>query len=341
MTGPFPFFSIVIPVLDEERHIGQVLASLLEQARGLACEILVMDGGSADRTRAIAAEIAIRNPSVRLIDNPGRTQSAACNLAAGLVAAQSRILIRADAHAFYPPGFVVRALQALQESGATSVVVPMRTVGHGALQRAIAAAQNSRLGNGGASHRGASASRFIDHGHHAVFDLDFFRLLGGYDSSFTHNEDAELDVRALRAGGRIWLCGEAAIDYVPRRTWLSLARQYRGHGHGRGRTTRKHGLRLKLRQRLPLALLAGTGLAPLSPLSPWLGLPAACYLGLAALWGAFEAVRRRDPALLLMGPSAVVMHLSWAVGYLASTTRPLPRQGAPSLPAAARSPGLS
>ncbi len=341
MTRSLPFFSIVVPVLNEEPHIGQVLSSLLEQVRDHDCEILVMDGGSVDRTRAIAAEIAIRNPSVKLIDNPARTQSAACNLAAELVSARSRLLVRADAHAFYPSDFVLKAIAALRESGATSVVVPMRTVGRGVVQRAIAATQNSRLGNGGASHRRLGASRFVDHGHHAVFDLDFFRAIGGYDVSFTHNEDAELDVRALRAGGRIWLCGEAAIDYFPRNTWRGLARQYRAHGRGRARTTRKHGLRLKTRQCLPLALLAGTALGLLAPLSPCLGIPAVSYLGLAALWGAAEAARRRDPALLLMGPSAVVMHLSWAAGYLESRLRDLPRPRALSVSAPAQSPGLS
>ena len=323
MTRP-PFVSIAIPVLNEQRHIGPVLASLLDQVIGLDCEILVLDGGSDDATRTVAADVAAANPVVRLIDNPGRTQSAACNLAAELAAPQSRVLLRVDAHAGYPPGFVRDLLRALRQTGATSVVVPMRTVGDGALSRAIAAAQNSRLGNGGSGHRRAGRSRLVDHGHHAAFDLDFFRSIGGYDTSFTHNEDAEFDVRALEAGGRIWLCSEAAIDYFPRASLRQLARQYFRHGRGRARTTRKHGLRLKLRQRLPLALLAMTSLGLLAPFSPWLGVGALLYLATSLLWGMAEAARQRHPALLLMGPAAIVMHLSWAIGYLSSHLRTAP-----------------
>lgn len=333
MTVVLPFFSIVIPVLDEERHVGDVLASLLAQVRDRNAEILVMDGGSRDATRAIVEAISVHDPSVRLIDNPGRTQSAACNLAAELVSPKSTILLRADAHAAYPPDFVVLTIQALQASGATSVVVPMRTVGSGVQQRAIAAAQNSRLGNGGSSHRRAGMSRFVDHGHHAAFWLPFFRSIGGYDCSFTHNEDAEFDVRGHRAGGRVWLCGEAAIAYFPRDSLSSLARQYVRHGRGRARTIYKHRLRPKLRQSLPLVLLAAVAAGLLAPVVPWLGVPAAIYLGASVLWGAAAAVRRRDPALLLMGLAAMVMHLAWAIGFLDGGRRFLiTRQVRPMIP---------
>ena len=317
MTTPsLPFFSIVVPALNEEDYIAQALASLLHQVRGHAAEILVLDGGSHDETRAIVRSIAVDNPVVRLVDNPGRTQSAACNLAAQLAAQQSRILLRADAHAAYPQNFVLDIIRALDSTDATSVVVPMRTVGVGAVQRAIAATQNSRLGNGGSGHRRIGLSRFVDHGHHAAFHIEFFRSMGGYDPSFTHNEDAELDVRNLQAGGRIWLCAEAIIDYFPRSSLSQLTRQYVRHGRGRARTTSKHRLRLKVRQCLPLAILASMVLCLLTPVVPWLAIPSGSYLIACFTWGSFEACRRRDLALLLMGPAAVVMHLAWAVGFL-------------------------
>jgi succinoglycan biosynthesis protein ExoA len=324
-----PFFSVVIPVLNEERHIGTILASLLVQLQDEEAEILVMDGGSSDGTRSIVTAVAATNEMVRWIDNPGRTQSAACNLAAENLAPQSRILLRVDAHAAYPRDFVFQVINALRTTGATSVVVPMRTVGIGAQQRAIAAAQNSRLGNGGSSHRRIAASRFVDHGHHAAFDLDFFRSVGGYDRSFTHNEDGEFDVRGLRAGGRVWLCSEAVIDYFPRDSLSGLCRQYVRHGRGRARTTRKHGLRLKARQALPLLLLPMTAIGLLSPVLPWIGIPGGIYLCSSVLWGMVTAVKRRDPALLLMGPAAVVMHLSWATGFFDGWLRARPGRPIP------------
>ena len=334
MIEPLPRFTMVMPVLNEERYVELALSSLLDQVEGRNGEVLVLDGGSRDATRAIVTRLAAAHPVIRLVDNPGRTQSAACNLAAELAHPESGVMLRADAHAAYPSDFVATVLQALLDTGATSVAVPMRTVGKAFLQRAIAATQNSRLGNGGSSHRRAGMSRFVDHGHHAAFNLAFFRSIGGYDRDFTHNEDAELDVRAVQAGGRVWLCTEATIDYFPRDSLRQLARQYLRHGRGRARTIAKHRLRLKLRQGLPLIILATGALAALAPLLPWLGFPIACYLLACLGWGVVDAARGRDAASLLMGPAAIVMHLSWAIGFLQGRLRQAvpKRRSGPAMP---------
>lgn len=332
-----PPITIVMPVLDEERHVGQALASLLDQLGDIPAEILVMDGGSRDATAAIVTALACSHPIIRLVRNPARLQSSACNLAASMAAAGSRVLLRTDAHASYPPGFVRACVEPLAETGATSVVVPMRTVGTRATQRAIAAAQNSRLGNGGSSHRRIGTSHFVDHGHHAAFDLDFFRSIGGYDVGFTHNEDAELDVRALQAGGRIWLCCEATIDYYPRESLCQLARQYARHGRGRARTVAKHRMRLRLRQRLPILILGAFLCMLLAPLAWPLAVPAALYVCACLGWGLAASAVERDPALLLMGPSAIVMHVSWAIGFLDGRLlrRPVRKTTAPTVLAGA------
>ena len=98
--------TLAVPVLNEESYIASCLESLLTQGDTHRLEILVLDGGSQDRTAAIVREMAARHPEIRLVENPARLQSAAVNLAARIAARESRILLRADAHAWYPPGFV-------------------------------------------------------------------------------------------------------------------------------------------------------------------------------------------------------------------------------------------
>ena len=336
MTDQSAFLTIVVPVLNEEEHVAQALGSLLVQLEGRPAEILVMDGGSTDATRAIVTHLAIVNPPIRLVDNPGRLQSAACNLAAEMMDPRGRVLMRADAHASYPAGFVDNVVAAFESTGATSVVVPMRTVGRQFLQRAIAATQNSWLGNGGSRHRRNVASQFVDHGHHAAFDVAFFRSIGGYDASFSHNEDAEFDIRASESGGRAWLCAEATIDYFPRTTLGQLWRQYRRHGRGRARTSIKHHVLPKLRQLAPLVVLGSVAVGMVSPLLPLCALPSGVYVICCVAWGAVTALRRHDPALLLMGPVSMTMHLSWAVGFLETQLERLhlPAAGALSTSAA-------
>jgi succinoglycan biosynthesis protein ExoA len=312
-----PSVTIVVPALNEEAHIEACVESLVDQFYPGLIEIMVLDGGSTDATRAIVQRLARQHGIVRLIHNPGRLQSAACNLAARLAAPWSTVLVRADAHAVYQRHFVAACALSLQEKGATSVVVPMRTVGDKGLQRAVAAVQNSVLGNGGSAHRQAGRSGFVEHGHHAAFDLAFFRSVGGYDETFTHNEDAELDVRMAAAGGRIWMCGEATIDYIPRSRISALARQYFNHGKGRARTLLTHGLRPKPRQMLPLAMLFGCvgGLVAAPFWAPAALVPAG-YAAACTAVGLVAALRARSLPFLAMGPVAMVMHLSWAVGVL-------------------------
>lgn len=330
---PRPALAVIVPTLDEERHIRACLESLLPQVDAARDEVLVVDGGSRDATRSIVAEIAARHPSVRLIDNPKRIQAAAVNLAARLAAPGIRVIVRADAHALYPADFVARCVAALRESGAASAVVPMRTVGRHGFQRAVAAVQDSLLGNGGAAHRRGGPSAFVDHGHHAAFDREVFLAVGGYDESFTHNEDAELDHRLRQAGHRIWMCRAATITYFPRERASALARQYYNHGRGRGRTLMRHRIRPRLRQMLPpaatLGSIGGLALATVEPAA--LVLPGT-YLAICHLYAVGLAARRRDAWLLAGGLVATIMHVSWTMGLLRSVavglrTRPEP-QGA-------------
>jgi succinoglycan biosynthesis protein ExoA len=314
--------AVVIPVLNESAYIAACLHSLLPQAREAGAVLMVMDGGSTDGTQSIVARLAQDHPELSLLNNPKRIQSAAVNLAAQIAPPSVRLLLRADAHSLYPPNFIATCVAALHANHATSVVVPMHTVGRGGLQNAIATVQASRLGNGGSAHRVGGRSGFVDHGHHALFDREFFLKLGGYDEGFSHNEDAELDRRAIAAGGRVWMCAEAAITYFPRRSLGALARQYCNFGSGRMRMLRRHHLRPKPRQMAaPTILILCVLSLLLLPLSPWFGLFLALYAGSCVLWAVISAVRSRDPWLLGVAPAAMVVHLAWGFGFLREALR--------------------
>jgi succinoglycan biosynthesis protein ExoA len=312
---------IVIPTLDEAAVVARVVARVLEDEGLVDPLVVVADGGSNDATRHIVREIAGRDPRVRLIDNPGRLQSAALNLAAQAAAGDRPWLVRVDAHADYPADYASSLIAEALRTGAASVVVSMDTVGEAGFQRAVAAAQNSLLGTGGSAHRLAGEGRWVDHGHHALFELAAFSAIGGYDESFSHNEDAEFDIRLAEQGGRIWLTDQVRIAYHPRRTPGALWRQYFSYGKGRARTALKHFTPLKLRQALPLAVAPAALSAALSPLFWPLALPALVWALAALSFGAVLGARRRDPWALLSGPAAMIMHLGWSAGFWAQLLR--------------------
>ncbi|HYP90326.1 MAG TPA: glycosyltransferase family 2 protein [Polyangiaceae bacterium] len=307
---------VVIPTLNESAHIEQVLATLLEDRAVLDLSIVVVDGGSTDGTQSLVDAVSRRHREVRLMHNPRRIQSSGINLAVRRYGRDAEVLIRCDAHAIYPEGYCRKLVDTLERTGADSVVVPMDSLGKAPFQRAVAWVSNSPVGTGGSAHRAGRQSGFVDHGHHAAFRMSMFRACGGYDDSFTHNEDAELDCRQRALGARIYLDSEIRLGYHPRDELRSLFMQYFKYGAGRSRTVRRHPTSLRLRQ---LAVPGHLVLSVISlltlPLSPWLLIWPAIYLSVLGAFAVLLCARHRDLCALWSSVAALVMHTAWALGF--------------------------
>ncbi|MBA4339769.1 MAG: glycosyltransferase family 2 protein [Hyphomonas sp.] len=314
----------VIPALNEARHIETCIRSLMAGSQALRqVPMLVADGGSSDDTVAIVERLRTEFPNLSVLHNPKRLQAAALNLAAAGAPVAATILVRCDAHSIYPENFILDVAQSLVDTGAASLVIPMDAVGETCFEKANAWIVDTPLGSGGAAHRGGKASGWVDHGHHAGFDLSWYRRIGGYDESFSHNEDAEYDVRLGKAGGRVYLDAGIRIQYIPRGNVRRLWKQYEGYGRGRAKNVRKHGSRLKLRQTVPIFALLGSALGLVASLVYWpaIILPLG-YVAILALASGLVALKHKSLCGLYAGLAAGTMHMSWAFGYLREATRP-------------------
>ncbi len=306
---------IVIPCLNEEKHIEPLIGKLGQALDDLDARIVVADGGSTDRTREIVRDIAERDSRVLLLDNPKRLQSAAINLAMETFGDDCEYFIRIDAHGDYPADYCQTLVEEAGATGADSVVVAMRTMGFSAFQKATAVAQNSKLGNGGSKHREGAKGHWAEHGHHALMRVAAFRAVGGYDETFSHNEDAELDYRLHKAGYRIWLTDKTAMTYYPRSSIPTLFKQYLGYGRGRARNILKHRSMPSLRQMLPLAVVPifiGAFLAILN----WIAvIPVGLWAVACIAYGFWIALGEKNPYGPLAAISAMVMHFAWSMGF--------------------------
>src|SRR6266404_9525267 len=232
--------------LNEEAHIESVIACLQADLRCSEALIAVSDGGSLDQTVAIVKRIASTDPRVHVLTTVKRLSTgASVNRAVESFGRGRTWLVRVDAHAGYPKNYASRLVAKAIETGASSVVTPMFTRGHTCFERAAAAAQNSFLGTGGSAHRLPNRRGWVEHGHHALFNLEWFRKLGGYESKF--GEDPEFDRRLIIGAGRIWLADDLAISYFPRNNTIALFCQYVKHGRGRAHTFIRHGGRKRIR----------------------------------------------------------------------------------------------
>jgi succinoglycan biosynthesis protein ExoA len=150
--------------------------------------------------------------------------------------------------------------------------------------------------------------------------MSAFRAVGGYDETFSHNEDAELDVRLRRAGYRIWMTPDPVYTYYPRRTVRALARQYFWFGHGRARTVLRH-REANLRQLAVAPVVPALLVAGLVPRSRLARSPMVLWL-VAVLAASHATARTARPAEQAQVALAVgVMHGAWSAGFCSHLLR--------------------
>lgn len=113
-----PTVSVVVPAYNETGAIDACLDSIAAQTYPNIVEVFVVDGRSADDTRALVE----RRGDASVLDNPRRMQAAALNL--GIGAATGDLVCRVDAHCVLDPGYVERCVEVLAETGAAMVGGP-------------------------------------------------------------------------------------------------------------------------------------------------------------------------------------------------------------------------
>jgi succinoglycan biosynthesis protein ExoA len=306
-VGLVPEVTVALPVLNEAAHIDGCLQAVVAQTYPRIVEILVVDGGSEDATR----EIAARFPGVRVIDNPGRLQSSGLNVA--LREARGDVLVRVDGRTVVAPDYVDQCIAALTRSGAALVGGPIEPRGTTWVERAVGAALTSTLGAGPARFRNArSPAAWTDIVYLGAARVDVLRRLGGYDEDFATNEDGEL-LHRLGDDGGVWFDPAIRSTYRPRNSFIGFMKQYYLYGRGRAATVRKYPESLRLRQLAAPLLVLGL-------LSPWRRQIALAYLAVVAVGSGTEM--RRDPgAGAGLAVALPVMHLSWGAGFLAGWCR--------------------
>ena len=312
-----PTASVIIPVLNEEKHIESILKKLLQHKPESITEIIVVDGGSSDKTRDIVEHYCRIDKDIKIINNPKKIQAAGINLAVQQSSPLSEVIIRMDAHADYDPYYLFYLLKEIKTREAESIVVRLFTVGNSCFQRAVAFVSNNSLGTGGAAHRMGNNSKYVDHGHHAVIKKTSFLALGGYDENFSVNEDAEFDWRLTKNGGKIWFCSDIVVKYFPRSSSAALMKQYFRYGQGRAQNLQKNHQVLKARQSLPLLFaIYIILLIPLTFVSKFFLVPALLYIAVSTIATAVAVYKEQSLCYLQVLFILPTIHLSWGCGFL-------------------------
>jgi glycosyltransferase involved in cell wall biosynthesis len=317
--------SVLVPVLNEGRDIGEAVAAMALQELDGTVEFLFADGRSSDDTREQLERMARADGRIRVLDNPRRGTASGLNVC--LAAARGSYVARMDGHALYPPRYLQDGVERLRRGGVAWVAGPQAPEPRGRIGAAVAAALGTRLGRG-ASRRWSSAQQGeeyeLDTGVFCgVWRREDLLAHGGWDEGWPRNQDSELAARFLASGQRIVCVPSMAARYIPRDSLRALWRQYRDYGRYRAKTARRHPTSLRRSAVLPPLLVLDAAGALLAPGLARRGARAALGAYLAALLAAsIEAARRSGARSGVLVPVVLAtMHTAHGVGFIAGCCR--------------------
>lgn len=325
--------TIVTACRNEFGHIAAFLDSLLAQdMRGISWEAIIADGMSSDGTRAVLNEYSSHHPQLRVIDNPQRIVSTGLN--AAIRAARGEFILRMDAHTSFAPTYCRTCLETLERTGAENVGGPARTKASGSQARAVAAAYHSPFSTGGSQFHNVEFEGWVDTVPYGCWRKSTLERIGLFDETLVRNQDDELNLRIVRAGGRIWQNPAIISWYSPRPTLWALFQQYFQYGFWKVAVVRKHRMPASWRHLVPVIfvlanlLLAGATAVTAIESSRWFGLCAGLWLAAVGSYifvcflASFQSAARHGWNTLPYLPAAfATYHLSYGVGFLLGLIR--------------------
>jgi succinoglycan biosynthesis protein ExoA len=313
--------AVVIPCRNEAAYIESLLDALAAQTAP-PDEIVLVDDGSTDDTRARVTGWQSGHPAVpvRVTPGPGRGPGPAMN--AGIRATAADTIVRFDAHSVPGPEYVARSMAALAEPGVgvTGGVWRIQPGAATPVARAIAAVVSHPLGSGGALYRHADAVGpervAVETVPFGAFRRALWEQLGGFDEALAANQDFDFNYRARKAGMQVVLDRRIEATYFARPALGALGRQYFRYGFWKWRMLRKDSRAIHWRQ-IPPALVLPWVIATLPAA---IALPSTVTVLAAAAYPVMlvaGAARIAGPGVGFAGALAAlaVVHLWWSAGF--------------------------
>jgi glycosyltransferase involved in cell wall biosynthesis len=203
--------SVIVPAKNEEKFIGKCLESLKKQHYNKAYEIIVVDGGSTDKTREVAKKYADKI-FTHLGKGPGRARNY------GAKKAKYEIVAFTDADCIVSPYWLSRIEKSIK--GDTIAVGGIIKPYKGLLRDKIMFKINSdwwvRLST--------VFGIYQLYGNSCAYRKDKFLEIGGFDTKISFFEDTDLSMR-IKKLGRI------AID---KHMWIKTStRRFRQMGYAK------------------------------------------------------------------------------------------------------------
>lgn len=242
--------SVIIPVLNEEDHIGELLSSIYN-ANTCSIEVFVCDAGSTDQTLTILNNL--RFPNLHIQHNPQKFVSFAFNNTFPKTTGKYVALL--GAHAYYPQHYFDHAINYL-ETECDVVGGPLIQLGKTTTGNAIAFAMSSKFGVGGTEFRTEKKKMLVDSVAFAVYKREIFDTIGLLDETLLRNQDDELHYRMNAHGYKLLMVPEMECSYYVRDSFGAVFNQYFQYGLYKPLVFAKVKSSIRLRHIIPSGFVA-------------------------------------------------------------------------------------
>ncbi len=323
--------SIICPIYNEEKYISRCIDSIMQQDYPKEdMEVLFVDGMSKDRTREIIASYQSKCPYLRVLDNPHQIVPPAMNI--GIREAKGDIIVRLDAHAFFPENYFSVLVKNLKELNADNVGGVCRTlpVNETVVCKCIANVLSSSFGMGNSHFRvGAKGVMQVDTVPFGCFHRELFDKIGYFDEELIRNQDDEFNGRIVKNGGKIFLLPQLVIDYFARDTIGKVYKMFYQYGLFKPLVNKKLGSPATIRQFFPLVFVLGLIVGPFFGfISPWFLVAylavLLAYFGIATMFSLRDTKHLKQ--VFIQNWTFFVVHFGYGWGYINGLWKLLTRQ---------------
>lgn len=256
--------SVIIPLFNEERYIGNLIRSLAEQSYPIEnMEWIFVDGNSTDKTVKIINEYVAKEAyPIVLLTNEKRKTPYALNIA--IEKSKGKYIVRLDAHSYFYPDYIEKCVYYLDTTDAVNVGGIAETKASGFVGQAIAKMLSTKFGVGGSDFRTGDGNRFVDTVPFGAFRREVFEQVGLFNPKLLRSEDNDMNSRIRQSGGKIWLAEDIKFKYYCRDTFKGILKMGLQNGNALFFTLRENPKAMSIRHFIPFLFLVSLIIMPVA-----------------------------------------------------------------------------
>lgn len=324
------FVSVIIPTKNEENAISACIESLEKSDYPKdKFELIVIDGGSVDKTVNIVKKLQKKYKNIRLVCADGANTSVGRNI--GIKSASGDIIINFSGHTLAEKNFI-RALSTKLQYSENSVAgvgckdkIPMDQ--SSSIAQYIECITSTKLGGSMMhQHMEFHGEQFVDSVSFTAYRREIFEKVGFFDSDLPSGDDAELNSRIRKAGYKLLYTPVTCVYRYRREKLKDFFWQMFNYGRSRMQINKRHLDSLRLVYLMPALFVVYLFMFPplfflnsIMLFTVW-SLGIFVYFLLLLAFSIKLSFSRKNPNLLIICPILYfVEHFAYGLGLLSET----------------------